>query len=206
MKENFITSIPFKRVSVRTKKNRVGMLEHRSKTKSRVIRKRVVVRFRQSGTSDGTDLSSIMEKQIADLNGKIKTLSFRVKKSVEVVKKHDRVASERHKKSLETMITAVNTLKESIEEKGEAEEAVQEWATDIEAVVDEADECIRELTAQMEQIDRECSVTRVTRLALHNLALYFKVLWDRTLHVLVERLYNRVAGENAFSFHREILL
>ena len=147
-----------------------------------------------------------MEKQIADLNGKIKTLSFRVKKSVEVVKKHDRVASERHKKSLETMITAVNTLKESIKEKGEAEEAVQEWATDIEAVVDEADECIRELTAQMEQIDRECSVTRVTRLALHNLALYFKVLWNRTLLVLVERLYNRVAGENAFFFHREILL
>ena len=34
-----------------------------------------------------------------------------------------------------------------------------------------------------------------------------RLLWDRTLHVIfVESLYNRVAGENAFSFHREILL
>ena len=24
-----------------------------------------------------------------------------------------------------------------------------------------------------------------------------RVLWDRTLHVIVERLYNRVAGENS---------
>ena len=115
------------------------------------------MRFRHSDIPGGTDLSSTMEKQIEDLNGKIKTLSFRVQKSVEVVKKQDRVAPEMHKKSLETMITAVKTLKVSIEEKkfakGEEQEAVKEWAADI--VVDEADDCIRELTAHMEQIDRE---------------------------------------------------
>ena len=31
-----------------------------------------------------------------------------------------------------------------------------------------------------------------------------RVLWDRILHALVERLYNHVAGENPFSFHYEI--
>ena len=117
----------------------------------------LVVRFRQSGTPGGTLLSN-MESQIADLNGKIKTLSFRVKKTDEVLKKDDLKASERHRTSLETMVTAVNTLKESIEEKkfvnGEDEESVQEWASGIEEVVNQADECIRELTRQIEQIDR----------------------------------------------------
>ena len=117
----------------------------------------LVVRFRQSGTSDGTLLSN-METQIADLNGKMKALSFRVKKTDEVLKKDDLKASERHRTSLETMVTAVNTLKESIEEKkfvnGEDEESVQEWASGIEEVVNQADECMRELTRQIEQIDR----------------------------------------------------
>ena len=75
-----------------------------------------------------------MEKQQTELNGKIKTLSFRVKKTDEILQKDDRVALERQKTSLESMVTAVNTLKESIEEKkfakGEEEEKVQEWAAD----------------------------------------------------------------------------
>ena len=90
------------------------------------------MRFQQSGSSDGTVLS-YMETQIADLNGKMKkkkTFSFRLKKTHELLKKDDRKASERDRTSLETMVTAVNTLKESIEEKklvnGEDEESVQE--------------------------------------------------------------------------------
>ncbi|KAK2558157.1 hypothetical protein P5673_019741, partial [Acropora cervicornis] len=76
----------------------------------------------------------------------------------EVLKKDDRKASERHRTSLETMVTAVNALKESIEEKkfvnGEDEESVQEWSSGIEEIVNQADECMRELTSQIEQIDR----------------------------------------------------
>ncbi|KAK2546733.1 hypothetical protein P5673_033632 [Acropora cervicornis] len=56
------------------------------------------------------------------------------------------------------MVTAVNALKESIEEKkfvnGEDEESVQEWSSGIEEIVNQADECMRELTSQIEQIDR----------------------------------------------------
>ena len=56
------------------------------------------------------------------------------------------------------MVTAVNTVKESIEEKkfvnGEDEESVQEWTSGVEEIVNQADECMRELTRQIEQIDR----------------------------------------------------
>ena len=90
-----------------------------------------------------------MKTQIADLNWKIKTLSFRVKKTDEVLKKDDLKASERHRTSPETMVTAVNTLKESIEEKKfvnrEDEESFQKWASRIEEVVNQADECMRNL-------------------------------------------------------------
>ena len=68
------------------------------------------------------------------------------------------MALERQKTSLESIVTVVNTLKESIEEKkfakGEEEEKVQEWAADVEAAVDEADKCVRQLANKIEQIDR----------------------------------------------------
>ena len=99
-----------------------------------------------------------MDKQLADLDGKIRTLNLRVKKTDEILQKDDRVALERHKTSLESMATAVTTLKESIEEKkfteGEMEEKIQEWAADVEAAVDEADTCMRQLADKIEQIDR----------------------------------------------------
>ena len=53
------------------------------------------------------------------------------------------------------MVTVVNTLKESIEEKkfakGEEEEKVQEWAADVEAAVDEADKYVRRLANKIER-------------------------------------------------------
>ena len=77
-------------------------------------------------------------------------MNFRVKKTDEILQRDDRVALERQKTSLEGMVTAVNTLKESIEEKkqfakGEDEEKVQKWAADVEAAVDEVDKPMRQL-------------------------------------------------------------
>ena len=84
-----------------------------------------------------------MEKQQADLDHKIRTLNFTVKKKDEILPKDDRLALERHKIMLESMVTALTTLKESIEEKkftkGENEEKIQEKAADVETAVDEAD-------------------------------------------------------------------
>ena len=63
---------------------------------------------------------------------KRKKPDFRVKKTDEILQKDDLVALERHRASLESVVTAVTTLKESIEEKkfaeGEDEQAVEEWA------------------------------------------------------------------------------
>ena len=99
-----------------------------------------------------------MDKQIAELEGKLKTLNFRLKKTGNVSKKDDRTAFERHKVSVEALVMAVVKLKKSIEEQKfancEYDEAVQEWANEIEKVVNEGDACIRELAERIEQIDR----------------------------------------------------
>ena len=99
-----------------------------------------------------------MEKELAELNAKIKTLSFRVKKTNEILQKDDRAELERHRASLESVVTAVATLKESLEEKkfakGEDEQTVQEWAEKFEESVDVADKCMRQLASKIELIDR----------------------------------------------------
>ena len=88
----------------------------------------------------------------------MRTLNSRVEKTDDNLQKDDRVALKRHRTLLENMATAVTTLKESIEEKkfteGENEEKIQEWAADVEAAVDEADTCVRQLADKIEQIDR----------------------------------------------------
>ena len=114
-------------------------------------------RFRHSGDPARTALR-IMDKQIAELEGKLKTLNFRLKKTGNVSKKDDRTAFEKHKVSIEALVMAVVKLKKSIEEQKfancEDDQAVLEWANEIEKVVNEGDACIRELAERIEQIDR----------------------------------------------------
>lgn len=62
-------------------------------------------RFRHSGDPARTALE-IMETQIAELEGKLKTLNFRLKKTGDL----------KDKVSVEALVTAVVKLKESIEE------------------------------------------------------------------------------------------
>ena len=100
-----------------------------------------------------------MENEEAELNTKIKTLKFRLQKTDEILQKDDRAALEKHRASFESVVTAVTTLKESIEEKkfaeGEDEQAVQEWAEEFEESVDEADKCMRQLASKIELIHRK---------------------------------------------------
>ncbi|PFX19971.1 hypothetical protein AWC38_SpisGene15593 [Stylophora pistillata] len=74
----------------------------------------------------------------------------------EILQKNDRAALEKHRASFESVVTAVTSLKESIEEKkfaeGEDEQAVQEWAEEFEESVDEADKCMRQLARKIELI------------------------------------------------------
>ena len=86
-------------------------------------------------------------------------MKFRINKTNEIIDKNDRAASERQRTSLEGISMAVNTLKETVEEKkfskGEEEEDIQAWAKEIEDVLGEADRCMTELTKQITGIDRE---------------------------------------------------
>lgn len=100
-----------------------------------------------------------MGKEKAELDAKIKTLNFRVKKTDKVLQKDDRAALERHRASLDSVVTAVMTLKESIEEQmfaeGKDDQAVQEWAEEFEESVDAGDKCMRQLASKIEQINRK---------------------------------------------------
>ena len=66
------------------------------------------------------------EKQIAELNTKVKMLYFKIKQTDEIVEKRERQALERHQSSIASIVSAVDTLKSAVEEtkftKGESEE------------------------------------------------------------------------------------
>ena len=58
-----------------------------------------------------------MEKLVTELGNKIKTLDFRVDKAGAILAKQDRQALERQQSSIASIVEAVCTLKETIEEK-----------------------------------------------------------------------------------------
>ena len=70
-----------------------------------------------------------MGKAIAELNSKIKTLSFRLGKTDEIIEKSDEEALKRHKTSITNITSMVDTLKEAVEGKKFAEFTVREWST-----------------------------------------------------------------------------
>ena len=57
-----------------------------------------------------------MGKMISELTGKLKTLSYRIKKTNEIIPKGDKEALERYQASIANITEAVSTQKESIED------------------------------------------------------------------------------------------
>ena len=95
---------------------------------------------------------------MGELNAKLKALAFRVKKTDDVVEKQDREAAERQRSFLEAICNAVNTLKETVEEKfskGETEDHKSEWAEEIDEALCSADESVRKLNDAIDRIDKE---------------------------------------------------
>ena len=90
-----------------------------------------------------------MEKMISELNGKLKTLSFRTKKTDKIIARGD-------KASIANITEAVSTQKESIEEKkfskGESEEEVSVWGAKGEELLAEADECTRKIAKHLKSM------------------------------------------------------
>ena len=94
-----------------------------------------------------------MEKLLEDLDGKLKTLKYRMSKSDDSITKQDKETLERQRLSVSAISTMVNTLKETIEEKmflqGKDEEEVKIWAATPETMLAEADQCVRRLTQEI---------------------------------------------------------
>ena len=57
-----------------------------------------------------------MGKMISELTRKLKTLSYRVKKTNEIITKGDKEALERYRASIANITEAVSTQKESIDD------------------------------------------------------------------------------------------
>ena len=98
-----------------------------------------------------------MEKLLEDLEGKLKTLKYRMSESDDVITKQDKETLERQRLSVSAISTMVNTLKETIEEKmflqGKDEEEVKIWATTPETMLTEADQCVRTLTQEINGVE-----------------------------------------------------
>ena len=100
---------------------------------------------------------SIWKKLLNELACKVKTLHFRQSKTDKVIEKRDRLATERQKTSIATIAQAINTLKETIEEKkfgkGESEDDNATWGSEIDNKLASADENLRKLSQIIKELD-----------------------------------------------------
>ena len=98
-----------------------------------------------------------METSLEDLSSKIKALKFRIGKSDDIIAKGDREALERQRLSVGAISSMINTLKEAIEEnmfsQNKTDEEVKAWAQTPEEILAEADQCVRKLTYEINNLD-----------------------------------------------------
>jgi hypothetical protein len=100
-----------------------------------------------------------MEPKVKELEGKLRTLEFAVKRSDEVIKTNRSEAISRHENSITAKVNACHNLKDSIEEekfvKVETEEQITEWVSAIEEKLKAADEKVLELRQIQDEISRK---------------------------------------------------
>ena len=93
---------------------------------------------------------------ISEYNGKLKALSFRTKKTGEIMAKGHKEALESHQVSIPNITEVVSIQKESIEKKkfskGESEEEVSIWGPKAEELLAEADECTRQIAKNLKSM------------------------------------------------------
>ena len=94
-----------------------------------------------------------MERLVTELGNKIKTLDFRVAKTGAILAKQDRQALERLQSSIPSIVEAVCTLKEMIEEKkfakSDTAETVATWNSEIQPHLEKADDSTRRIQQQI---------------------------------------------------------
>ena len=84
------------------------------------------------------------EKQIAELNTKVKLLYFKLNQTDEIVEKRERQSLERHQSLITTIANALDTFKSAVEEKkfmkGESEDEIKTWREEFEKHLEKADQ------------------------------------------------------------------
>ena len=99
------------------------------------------------------------EKQIAELDTKVKMLYFKLHQTDEIVEKRERQSLERHQSSIASIVSAVDTLKSAVEEKkctkGESENTIKTWSGGIEQHLEKADQATKRVQSAIQAIDME---------------------------------------------------
>ena len=99
------------------------------------------------------------EKQIAELDTKVKMLYFKLHQTDEIVEKRERQSLERHQSSIASIVSAVDTLKSAVEEKkfmkGESEDTIKTWSGEIEQHLEKADQATKRVQSAIQAIDME---------------------------------------------------
>ena len=92
------------------------------------------------------------------MDAKLKALQLCLKRTDEILSKGERIAVERQKESIATIVSTITTLKGSIEEakfgQGDTEENVEQWSNEIDARVTEADKVQNKLLNFVEDLDQ----------------------------------------------------
>ena len=99
------------------------------------------------------------EKQITELNTKVKLLYFKLNQTDEILEKRERQSLERHQASITTIANALDTLKSAVEEKkftkGESEEEIKTWSEEFEKHLEKADQATNRIQSEIQAIDME---------------------------------------------------
>ena len=99
------------------------------------------------------------EKQITELDTKVKMLYFKLHQTDEIVEKRERQSLERHQSSIASIVSAVDTLKSAVEEKkctkGESENTIKTWSGGIEQHLEKADQATKRVQSAIQAIDTE---------------------------------------------------
>ena len=123
-----------------------------------------------------------MEKQLTELGHKIKTLNFRVDKTDDTLAKQDRQALERQQASIASIVEAVNTLKETIEEKkfvkGEDAGEIAKWSSEVERHLERADKSTREIQRGIKSMDLQEQEKLTAEIHKNNMK-HERELWEQ---------------------------
>ena len=112
-----------------------------------------------SNNSKNPTQANLMEKQIGELDTKVKRLYFKLSQTNEIVEKHEQQSLESHQSLITSIVNAVDMLKSAVEEKKfteeESKDAIKTWSAEIEKHLEKADQGTKRGHCAVQVIDME---------------------------------------------------